>query len=65
MRWGVQLVPKLKYEHVHLNPFLKMHVDLAAQVQTSPTCGQLRSQLNNLPNDSSVTLCHPKVGVAC
>ena len=29
---GVRLVPKLKYELVHLNSFSKMHVDLAAQV---------------------------------
>ena len=26
------LVPKLKYEHVHLTSFSKMRVDLAAQV---------------------------------
>ena len=29
---GLYLVPKLKYEHVHLNNFSKMRVDLAAQV---------------------------------
>jgi len=29
---GVQLVPKLKYEHVHLNSFPKMRVDLAAKL---------------------------------
>jgi len=29
---GLTLVPKLKYEHVHLNNFSKMRVDLAAQV---------------------------------
>jgi len=28
----VRLVPKLKYEHIHLNSFSKMRVDLAAQV---------------------------------
>ena len=26
------MVPKLKYEHIHLNSFSKMGVDLAAQV---------------------------------
>jgi len=29
---GLCLVPKLKYEHVYLNQFSKMRVDLAAQV---------------------------------
>ena len=29
---GLAMVPKLKYEHVHLNSFSKMRVDLAAQV---------------------------------
>ncbi|XP_065883726.1 uncharacterized protein [Dysidea avara] len=29
---GVSLVPKLKYEHLHLTSFSKMRVDLAAQV---------------------------------
>ena len=29
---GLRLVPKLKYEHIHLTTFSKMHVDLAAQV---------------------------------
>ena len=29
---GLALVPKLKYEHVHLTSFSKMRVDLAAQV---------------------------------
>ena len=28
----LSLVPKLKYEHVYLNSFSKMRVDLAAQV---------------------------------
>jgi hypothetical protein len=31
---GLALVPKLKYEHVHLTSFSKMRVDLAAQVRT-------------------------------
>ena len=31
---GLALVPKLKYEHVHLTSFSKMRVDLAAQVCT-------------------------------
>ena len=30
---GLALLPKLKYEHVHLTSFSKMRVDLAAQVQ--------------------------------
>ena len=30
---GLCLLPKLKYEHVHLNNFSKMRVDLAAQVR--------------------------------
>ena len=29
---GLSLVPKLKYEHIFLNSFSKMRVDLAAQV---------------------------------
>ena len=29
---GLSLVPKLKYEHIYLNSFAKMRVDLAAQV---------------------------------
>lgn len=31
-RASLCLVPKLKYEHVHLNSFSRMRVDLAAQV---------------------------------
>lgn len=30
---GVTTMPRLKYEHVHLTPFSKMRVDLAAQVK--------------------------------
>ena len=30
---GKRLVPKLKYEHVHLTTFSKMRVDLAAEVR--------------------------------
>ena len=29
---GLAMVPKLKYEHIHLSSFSKMRVDLAAQV---------------------------------
>ena len=29
---GLRLVPKLKYEHIHLTSFSRMRVDLAAQV---------------------------------
>ena len=29
---GLSLVPKLKWEHIHLTSFSKMRVDLAAQV---------------------------------
>ena len=29
---GLSMVPKLKYEHLHLTNFSKMRVDLAAQV---------------------------------
>ena len=28
----LQMVPKLKYEHLHINSFSAMRVDLAAQV---------------------------------
>ena len=35
---GICLVPKIKYEHVHLTNFSKMRVDLAAQVVQSVTC---------------------------
>ena len=31
---GLSIVPKLKYEHIYLNSFSKMTVDLAAQVYT-------------------------------
>ena len=31
---GLLMVPKLKYEHVHLTSFSKMRVDLAVQVYT-------------------------------
>ncbi len=30
---GLCLIPKLKYEHIHLTSFSKMRVDLAAQVR--------------------------------
>jgi len=30
---GLRLIPKLKFEHIHLNSFSKMRVDLAAQVR--------------------------------
>ena len=30
---GLALLPKLKYEHVHLTSYSKMRVDLAAQVR--------------------------------
>lgn len=29
---GLRVLPKLKYEHLHLTSFSKMRVDLAAQV---------------------------------
>jgi hypothetical protein len=29
---GLRVIPKLKYEHIHLTSFSKMRVDLAAQV---------------------------------
>ena len=29
---GLRLVPKLKYEHIHLTSFSRMRVDLASQV---------------------------------
>lgn len=29
---GLSLIPKLKYEHISLTSYSKMHVDLAAQV---------------------------------
>ena len=31
---GLAMVPKLKFEHIHLTPFSKMKVDLAAQVRS-------------------------------
>lgn len=34
---GVSIVPKLKYEHIHLTSFAKMRVDLAVQVSISKT----------------------------
>ena len=30
---GLRMVPKLKYEHLHINSFSAMRVDLAAQVK--------------------------------
>ena len=35
---GLSLLPKLKYEHVHLTAFSKMRVDLAAQVSHTLYC---------------------------
>ena len=35
---GLSIVPKLKYEHIHLNNFSKMRVDLAAQVCYNIVC---------------------------
>ena len=35
---GVVLIPKLKYEHLHLTNFSKMRVDLAAQVNVYVYC---------------------------
>ena len=35
---GLRLLPKLKYEHIHLSSFSKMRVDLAAQVSVACTC---------------------------
>ena len=32
---GVRMVPKLKQEHIFLTSFLKVRVDLAAQVKTN------------------------------
>ena len=34
---GIRMVPKLKFEHISLTSFSKMHVDLAAQVCTAPS----------------------------
>ena len=34
---GIRMVPKLKFEHISLISFSKMHVDLAAQVCTAPS----------------------------
>ena len=34
---GLSLVPKLKYEHLHLTSYSKMRVDLAAQVRVTCT----------------------------
>ena len=31
---GLSLLSKLKYKHIHLTSFSKMHVDLAARVST-------------------------------
>ena len=35
---GLSLVPKLKWEHIHLTSFSKMRVDLAAQVSSDYIC---------------------------
>ena len=34
---GVALIPKLKYEDLHLTTFSKMQVELSAQVSTCST----------------------------
>jgi hypothetical protein len=39
---GLSLLPKLKYEHVHLTAFSKMRVDLAAQVLSESVSKALR-----------------------
>ena len=33
--WLTDMLPKLKYEHVYLDSFAKMRVDLAAQVHNN------------------------------
>ena len=43
---GLSLVPKLKYEHIHLTSFSRMRVDLAAQVlSNSGACCVISGQL--------------------
>ena len=39
---GLCLLPKLKFEHVNLTSFLKMRVDLAAQVSGLPYIFSIR-----------------------
>lgn len=39
---GLSLVPKIKYEHVHLTSFSKMRVDLAAEVMSETVSKALR-----------------------
>ena len=48
---GLYLAPRLKYEHVHLNSFSRMRVDLAAQVHVHAwMCSSLCIVLLNAKN---------------
>lgn len=40
---GLKLLPKFTYEHIHLNPYSKMRVNLAAQVLSASTAAVIRS----------------------
>lgn len=35
---GLALIPKIKFEHIHLTSYSKMRVDLAAQVSVPSLC---------------------------
>lgn len=43
---GLSMVPKLKYEHIYLNSFSKMRVDLAAQVCMHNVCSLIITYSN-------------------
>ena len=51
---GLSIVPKIKYEHIHLTSFPKMRVDLAAQVSVYSTINCLYLHVYKYVLSSSV-----------
>ena len=43
---GLRMVPKLKYDHLHISSFSAMRVDLAAQVQVLAALAFAKSIFN-------------------
>ena len=50
---GLFLVPKLKFEHIHLTSYSKMRVDLAAQVSFTLTYHLGTSLISVIVSDSN------------
>jgi len=58
---GLTLIPKLKFEHLHLTNFSKMRVDLAAQVNTMFMVNGWVQNLNY--SVIEICMCCPNIGV--